>query len=49
MATEVPARLLGLTESGRIVAGAIGDLALFDENLHVVATFIGGEMAYRRL
>jgi N-acetylglucosamine-6-phosphate deacetylase len=48
MATEVPARLLGLTESGRIVAGAIGDLALFDENLRVVATFIGGEMAYRR-
>jgi N-acetylglucosamine-6-phosphate deacetylase len=48
MATEVPARLLGLTEGGRIVAGTIADLALFDEDLHVVATFIGGEMTYSR-
>jgi N-acetylglucosamine-6-phosphate deacetylase len=48
MATEVPARLLGLTESGRIIVGAMADLALFDDDLHVVATIVGGEMAYRR-
>ena len=46
MATSASSR--GTPGAGRIVAGAIGDLALFDENLHVVATFIGGEMAYRR-
>jgi len=48
MATEVPARLLGLAETGRIVAGALCDLALFDEDLCVVATIINGEMAYSR-
>ena len=48
MATEIPARLMGQTEGGRIVAGALGDLALLDDDLHVVATIIGGEMAYRR-
>jgi N-acetylglucosamine-6-phosphate deacetylase len=48
MATEIPARLMGQTEGGRIVAGALGDLVLLDDNLHVVATIIGGEMTYRR-
>jgi N-acetylglucosamine-6-phosphate deacetylase len=48
MATEVPARLLGLPESGRIAAGATADLALFDDDLHIDATIIGGETAYRR-
>ena len=48
MATEIPARVMGQTEGGRIVAGALGDLALLDDDLHIVATIIGGEMTYRR-
>jgi N-acetylglucosamine-6-phosphate deacetylase len=39
---------MGQTEGGRIVAGALGDLALLDDDLHVVATIIGGEMVHRR-
>jgi N-acetylglucosamine-6-phosphate deacetylase len=48
MATEIPARLMGQTECGRFVAGALGDLALLDDDLHVVATIIGGEIVHRR-
>ena len=48
MATEVPARVVGLAERGRIGVGAVGDLALFAEDLRVAATIIGGEMVFRR-
>jgi N-acetylglucosamine-6-phosphate deacetylase len=48
MATEVPRRLLGLMDRGRIVAGGIADLVLFDENLEVAATFVSGRQVYRR-
>jgi len=48
MATEVPRRLLGLTDRGRIVAGGFADLVLFGENLEVDATFVSGRQVYRR-
>jgi N-acetylglucosamine-6-phosphate deacetylase len=48
MATEVPMRLLGLTDRGRIIAGGIADLVLFDENLEVAATFVSGRRVYQR-
>ena len=47
MATEVPARLLGLTDTGRIAAGCRADLVLFDDQLLVDATMIGGDFVYR--
>jgi N-acetylglucosamine-6-phosphate deacetylase len=50
-ASLAPARLLGLDgERGAIVPGAVGDLVLLDTNdgVDVVATVIGGEVAYRR-
>lgn len=46
MATETPARLLGLRHKGRIVEGADADLLLLDDGLHVRATFARGECVY---
>lgn len=48
MASEVPARLLGLAEMGRIAAGGVADLVLLDGELNVEATIVGGRMIYRR-
>jgi N-acetylglucosamine-6-phosphate deacetylase len=48
MATEVPKRLLGLADRGRIIAGSIADLVLFDENLEVVTTIVSGRQVYQR-
>jgi N-acetylglucosamine-6-phosphate deacetylase len=48
MASEVPARLLGLEHTGKIVEGCIADLVLFDENLNVEATIVSGQTVYRR-
>jgi N-acetylglucosamine-6-phosphate deacetylase len=48
MASEVPARLLGLARIGRIREGNAADLVLLDENLHVQMTIIKGEIVYER-
>jgi N-acetylglucosamine-6-phosphate deacetylase len=48
MATEVPMRLLGLADRGRIIPGSIADLVLFDEDLEVVATIVSGRQVYQR-
>jgi N-acetylglucosamine-6-phosphate deacetylase len=48
MATEVPKRLLCLADRGRIIAGSIADLVLFDENLEVVTTIVSGRPVYQR-
>jgi N-acetylglucosamine-6-phosphate deacetylase len=48
LASEVPARLLGLMHIGRIHEGADADLVLLDANLQVQATIIRGEVVYRR-
>jgi len=47
-ATLVPARLLGLTHKGRIVAGADADLVVLDREGSVALTLVGGEVAFRR-
>lgn len=46
MASEVPARLMGWARKGRLVVGADADLTLFDRDLTVRATFIGGTCYY---
>jgi N-acetylglucosamine-6-phosphate deacetylase len=48
MATAVPARLLGIAEKGRIVSGGVADLALFDSDLQLVATLMGGRAVWER-
>ena len=47
MASEVPARILGLATKGRIAVGCDADLVLLDRSLEVVATVVGGRVAYR--
>jgi N-acetylglucosamine-6-phosphate deacetylase len=48
MATAVPARLLGRSDLGRIASGAVADLALFDSDLQLVATLVGGRVVWER-
>ncbi|MER3438275.1 MAG: N-acetylglucosamine-6-phosphate deacetylase [Chloroflexota bacterium] len=48
MASEIPARLLGRSDLGRIAVGATADLTLFDRDLRVVATIVGGQVVYQR-
>jgi N-acetylglucosamine-6-phosphate deacetylase len=48
MAGEVPARTLGLSDRGRIVPGAIADIALFDDDLTVRVTIARGRVVYSR-
>ena len=48
MASEVPARLLGLRDRGRLAAGARADLVAFDRRFRVLLTIVGGNVAYER-
>jgi N-acetylglucosamine-6-phosphate deacetylase len=47
-ASSVPAGLLGRADRGRLAVGNRADLVLFDEEMQVVATMVGGEFAYVR-
>jgi N-acetylglucosamine-6-phosphate deacetylase len=47
MASEVPARLLGLRSKGRLAVGCDADLVLLDDALRVRATFREGRSLYR--
>lgn len=46
MASEVPARVLGLPDTGAIVEGSVADLVLLDRDGHVQLTLAGGEVCY---
>jgi N-acetylglucosamine-6-phosphate deacetylase len=48
MASQVPARLLGLGSKGRLAVGYDADLVLLDEDLRVQATFREGGLVYKR-
>jgi N-acetylglucosamine-6-phosphate deacetylase len=50
MATEVPAKLLGISRSrGMLAAGQRADLVAFDSRFKVLLTIVGGRTAYERL
>lgn len=48
MASEVPARTLGLSSKGRLAAGFDADLVLLDDGGRVMATFRAGQLLYTR-
>ena len=48
MASEVPAKVLGLDSKGTLASGKDADLVLLDDTLHVAATFRNGVNVYRR-
>ena len=48
MASEVPAQLLGLSDTGHIAARCRADLVIFDDALNVEKTMVGGEFAFAR-
>ena len=45
--TSTPADLLGLADRGRLVAGMRADVTVLDSDLAVIATIVGGEVAWR--
>jgi N-acetylglucosamine-6-phosphate deacetylase len=46
-ATAVPSRVLGTTDRGTIVPGAVADLVVLTPDLEVVATVCAGEVAWK--
>jgi N-acetylglucosamine-6-phosphate deacetylase len=48
MASEVPAKVLGLDSKGTLAPGKDADLVLLDDKLHVTATFLSGEVVFKR-
>ena len=44
--TSTPASVLRLGDRGRIVAGAVGDVTLLDDDLRVVATIVAGDVLH---
>ncbi len=46
MGSSNPARLLGLSQTGRIAAGADADLVLWNDNFQPVKTWVKGECSY---
>ena len=46
MATETPAKVLGLNNRGLLATGLVADLTLFDRDLQVVHTIIGGKIVH---
>ena len=47
-ASLIPARLLGLSQKGRIARGCDADLAILDRQGSVVLTMVGGQVVFRR-
>lgn len=47
MAAKTPAKIMGLHDRGEIAVGKRADLTLFDENIHVSHTMVGGRTVYQ--
>jgi N-acetylglucosamine-6-phosphate deacetylase len=48
MATENPARAIGLERKGRLAVGADADFAILSQRLEVLQTFVGGAQIFSR-
>ena len=48
MATETPARILGKSDAlGRVAVGRNADLVIFDSNIRIAMTMVGGKVVYQ--
>ncbi len=47
MSTETPAKAMGLTKKGVLAPGYDADITVFDENINVKLTIVGGTVVYR--
>ena len=47
MATDNPARILGLTTKGRLESGFDADITIMDDNFKILETIVGGKTVYR--
>ena len=47
MASETPAKIVGLTDRGTLDLGKRADIVLFDENLQITRTIVGGQTVYQ--
>ena len=43
-ATHVPARVLGLTEAGRLAPGLAADVVVLDDRLEIERVLVGGDV-----
>lgn len=46
MASKTPAKILGIDEKGDILAGYDADIIIFDEEINIQKTIIGGEVVF---
>ena len=44
--TETPAKIQRLTDRGTLDTGKRADIVLFDENLHLTRTIVGGRTVF---
>lgn len=47
MATATPAKIMGFADRGKLDAGMRADIVLFDEQIDVHSTIVGGHIVYR--
>ena len=46
--TSTPARVINLSDRGRIAEGTVADLVILDKDLEVLTTIAGGKVAYQK-
>ena len=46
MATETPAKAMGLKNKGSLDIGFDADITIFDENINIQLTIVGGNVVY---
>ena len=46
MATETPSRIMGLTDRGTLDEGKRADIVIFDDDIRVSRTIVGGRTVY---
>ena len=48
MASQTPAAIMGVTDTGRLEAGLAADILLFDEDITIERTIVDGKTVYQK-